>query len=104
MRLALAANGKKEQPFAEIFDGRTVQFTPECGEWAGYHGYKRKKRKIYIAVDTLGLLLAAHVTPVNEKELAEGVQEVMYKSIVAAFVNQSYTGDNPKALQKWISN
>ncbi len=57
--------------------------TPESGERAGYDGYKRRKgSKIHIAVDTLGLLLAAHVTPTNEqeraqvKELAEAVQEV----------------------------
>jgi transposase len=81
------AKGKKEQPSAAIFDGRTVQSTPESGERAGYDGYKRKKgSKIHIAVDTLGLLLAAHVTPANEqeraqvKELAEAVQEATQQS------------------------
>jgi len=65
------AKGKKEQPTAAIFDGRTVQSTPASGERAGYDGYKRKKgSKIHIAVDTLGLLLAAHVTPANEQERA----------------------------------
>ena len=54
------AKGKNEQPSAAIFDGRTVQSTPESGERAGYDGYKRKKgSKIHLAVDTLGLLLAA---------------------------------------------
>lgn len=55
----------------------------ESGARAGYDGYKRKKgSKIHLAVETLGLLLAAHVTPANEqeraqvKELAKGVQEV----------------------------
>ena len=37
------AKGKNEQPSAAIFDGRTVQSTPESGERAGYDGYKRKK-------------------------------------------------------------
>jgi transposase len=37
------AKGKQEQPTAAIFDGRTVQSTPESGERAGYDGYKRKK-------------------------------------------------------------
>src|SRR5512145_627405 len=97
------AKGKKEQPSAAIFDGRTVQSTPESGERAGYDGYKRKKgSKINIAVDTLGLLLAAHVTPANEqeraqvKELAEAVQEATQQSVEVAFVDQGYTGDNPK--------
>jgi len=97
------AKGKKEQPSAAIFDGRTVQSTPESGERAGYDGYKRKKgSKIHIAVDTLGLLLAAHVTPANEqeraqvKELAEAVQEVTHNSVEVAFVDQGYTGDDPK--------
>jgi transposase len=97
------AKGKKEQPTAAIFDGRTVQSTPESGERAGYDGYKRKKgSKIHIAVDTLGLLLAAHVTPANEqeraqvKELAGAVQEVTQNSVEVAFVDQGYTGDDPK--------
>lgn len=95
--------GKKEQPSAVIFDGRTVQSTPESGERAGYDGYKRKKgSKIHSAVDTLGLLLAAYVTPANEqepaqvKELAEAVQEVTQNSVEVAFVDQGYTGDDPK--------
>jgi transposase len=97
------AKGKTEQPSAVIFDGRTVQSTPESGERAGYDGYKRKKgSKIHIAVDTLGLLLAAHVTPANEqeraqvKELAQAVQDVTQQSVEVAFVDQGYTGDDPK--------
>ena len=97
------AKGKKEQPSAAIFDGRTVQSTPESGERAGYDGYKRKKgSKIHIAVDTLGLLLAAHVTPANQqeraqvKELAQAVQEVTQNSVEVAFVDQGYTGPLPE--------
>lgn len=97
------AKGKQEQPSAAIFDGRTVQSTPESGERAGYDGHKRKKgSKIHIAVDTLGLLLAAHVTPANEqeraqvKELAHAVQEITQNSVEVAFVDQGYTGDNPE--------
>lgn len=97
------AKGKKELVTAAIYDGRTVQSTPESGERAGYDGYKRKKgSKIHIAVDTLGLLLAAHVTPANEqeraqvKELSEAVQEATQQSVKAAFEGQGYTGDNPK--------
>ena len=32
------AKGKPEQPTAAIFDGRTLQSTPEIGERAGYDG------------------------------------------------------------------
>jgi transposase len=97
------AKGKKEQPSAAIFDGRTVQSTPESGERAGYDGYKRKKgSKIHMAVDTLGLLLALHVTPADEQErtqvkkLAEDVQEVTQNSVKVGFVDQGYTGDQPE--------
>jgi transposase len=105
--LIRVAKGKKEQPSAVIFDGRTVQSTPESGERAGYDGYKRKKgSKVHIAVDTLGLLLAAHVTPANEqeraqvKELAESVQEVTNQSVKVAFADQGYTGDDPQNAAK----
>jgi transposase len=94
------AKGKGEQPSAAILDGRTLQSTPESGERAGYDGYKRKKgSKIHIAVDTLGLLLAAHVTPANEQEraqvkkLAEEVQAVTHNSVEVAFVDEGYTGE-----------
>jgi transposase len=97
------AKGKNEQPSAAIFDGRTMQSTPESGERAGYDGYKRKKgSKVHIAVDTLGYLLAVKVTPASEqertqvKELAVKVQEVTNQSVKAAFVDQGYTGDQPE--------
>ncbi len=101
------AKGKKEQLSAAIFDGRTVQSTPESGERAGYDGCKRKKgSKIHIAVDTLGLLLAAHVTPANEqeraqvKELAQAVQDVTQNTVEVAFVDQGYTGPAPEQQAK----
>lgn len=101
------AKGKKEQPSAAIFDGRTVQSTPESGERAGYDGHKhRKGSKIHIAVDTLGFLLAAHVTPANEQEraqveeLAQAVQDVTQNSVEVAFVDQGYTGEVPLEAAK----
>ena len=94
------AKGKHEQPTAAIFDGRTVQSTPESGERAGYDGYKRKKgSKIHLAVDTLGYLLALKVTPANEQErqqvedLAAEVQAVTGENVEVAFVDQGYTGE-----------
>jgi transposase len=79
-----------------------MQSTPESGERAGYDGHKKKRgRKIHMAVDTLGLLLALHVTPAHEqeraqvKELGGTVQAVTGDSVEVAFVDQGYTGDQP---------
>jgi transposase len=97
--LRLAA-GRKEKPSAAIFDSRTLQSTPESGSRAAYDGAKRRKgSKTHIAVDTLGHLLALHVTPANEQDraqvgqLAEAVQEVTGESVEVAFVDQGYTGE-----------
>ena len=97
--LRLAA-GRKAKPSAAIFDSRTLQSTPESGSRAEYDGAKRRKgNKTHMAVDTLGNLLALHVTPANEQDraqvgqLAEAVQEVTGESIQLAFVDQGYTGE-----------
>lgn len=99
--LRLAA-GRNEQPTAVILDGRTLQSTPESGGRAGYDGHKKKRgSKTHLAVDTLGHLLALHVTPANEQErdqvaeLAEQVQQVTGDHVEVAFVDQGYTGDQP---------
>ena len=105
--LRLAA-GRNAQPSAAIFDGRTMQSTPESGARAGYDGHKRKRgSKIHMAVDTLGNLLAMHVTPANEQEraqvekLAKAVQEVTNGHVQLAWVDQGYTGEEPaQAAQK----
>jgi transposase len=96
--------GRNPQPTAAILDGRTLQSTPESGERAGYDGHKRRKgSKVHMAVDTLGHLLAAIVTPANEQEraqvgeLAAQIQEVTGESVEIAFVDQGYTGDQPAA-------
>ena len=87
------------QPRAAIFDGRTLQSSPESGERASYDGHKRRKgSKVPLAVDTLGQLLAALVTPADEQEraqvaeLAAKVQEATGNSVEVAFVDQGYTG------------
>jgi transposase len=97
--LRLAA-GRKGKPTAAIFDSRTLQSTPESGARAEYDGAKRRKgSKTHIAVDTLGNLLALHVTPANAQdraqvgELAEAVQEVTGETVEVAFVDQGYTGE-----------
>lgn len=88
--------GRKAQPSAAIFDGRTMQSTPESGARAGYDGHKRKKgSKVHMAVGTLGHLLALHVTPANEQEraqveeLAKAVQEVTDGHVELAWVEQA---------------
>lgn len=101
------ADGRKAQPTAAIFDSRTLQSTPESGQRAGYDGHKRKKgSKLHMAVDTLGNLLAMHVTPANEQdrdqvgELARAVQEVTGKQVEIAFVDQGYTGEKVSQAAK----
>lgn len=96
------AKGRSPEPTAAIFDSRTLQSTPESGSRGGYDGHKRKKgSKVHAAVDTLGHLLALHVTPASEqerarvKELAEAVQEATGESVELAYVDQGYTGERP---------
>jgi transposase len=93
------AEGRDPEPTAAIFDSRTMQSTPESGGRAGDDGAKRQKgSKVHVAVDTLGHLLALHVTPADEQDrdqvarLAEAVQEVTGDSVELAYVDQGYTG------------
>ena len=93
--------GRKPQPTAVILDSRTLQSTPESGARAGYDGAKRRKgAKVHAVVDTLGHLLALHVTPADEQDraqvetLTEAVQEITGESVELAYVDQGYTGEN----------
>lgn len=97
-------DGRNPQPRAAIFDGRTMQSTPESGARAGYDGHKKRKgSKVHLAVDTLGQLLAVTVTPANEQEraqvaeLAAQVQAATGESVEIAFVDQGYTGADAAA-------
>jgi transposase len=97
------AEGRNPEPTAAVFDSRTIQSTPESGARAGYDGYKRRKgSKVHMAVDTLGSLLALHVTPADRQDrdrvavLSEAVQEVTAESVELAYVDQGYTGDDPE--------
>jgi transposase len=85
-----------------ILDSRTLRSSPESGHRAGYEGAKRKKgSKVHVGVDTLGYLLALHVTPADEQdraqveELAEAMQEATGESVELAYVDQGYTGEDP---------
>lgn len=96
------AEGRNADPSAVIFDSRTLRSTPESGPRAGYDGHKRTRgSKMHMAVDTLGHLLAAHVTAANEQDrdqvaaLTDAVQEATGYSVEVAFVDQGYTGDQP---------
>lgn len=104
--LRLAA-GRKAEPSAAILDSRTLRATPESGERAGYDGAKRKQgSKLHLAVDTLGHLLALHVTPANADDrvqverLAKAVQAATDDSVEIAFVDQGYTGEKPAAAAR----
>src|SRR3954468_2558927 len=97
--LRFADGGDPHTP-AAIFHSRTLQSTPESGGRAGYDGAKRKKgSKVHAAVDTLGHLLALHVTPANQQdraqveELAEAVQEATGESVEVAYVLHQGNGD-----------
>jgi transposase len=103
------AEGRAPEPTAAIFDSRTLQSTPESGERAGYDGGKRRRgTKLHMAVDTLGHLLALHVTPADEQdraqvaELAAAVQDATGDSVELAWVDQGYSGEEPaRAADGW---
>jgi transposase len=102
--LLCLASGRTSDPSAVILDSRTLRSSRESGHRAGYDGAKRKKgSKVHAAVDTLGHLLALHVTPASEQdraqveELAEAVQEeATGESVELAYdVEQGFTGEEP---------
>ena len=78
--LRLAA-GRAEEPSAVVLDKRT------------------QGSKLHAAVDTLGQVLALHVTPANADDraavatLADAVQEATGDSVDLAYVDQGYTGE-----------
>lgn len=95
--------GRAAQPTAMILDSRTLQSTPESGARAGWDGAKRRNgSKVHLAVDTLGQLLALHVTPADDQdrdqvaEMAAAVQDATGETVEIAFVDQGYTGEVPR--------
>ena len=98
--LRLAAKRTHAEPTAAILDSRTLQSTPESGARAGYDAAKRRKgSKLHLAVDTLGHLLALHVTSADAADreqvgyLCEKVQQATGETVKLAFVDQGYTGE-----------
>lgn len=101
-QLLRTAQGRPAEPSAVLLDSCTLQSAPESGHRAGYDGAKRRKgSKVHLAVDTLGHLLAALVTPANEQDraqvaaLAEEVRAITGQSVTLAYVDQGYTGEKP---------
>jgi transposase len=101
------AAARMSQPRAVIRDSRTVQSTPESGAGAGFDGHKKRRgRKTHAAVDTLGHLLALVVTPANAQDraqvaaLAAAVQDVTGESVELAYVDQGYTGEQPRPTRR----
>jgi transposase len=97
--LLRVAQGRNVHPSAAIFDSRTLQSTPESGTRAGYDGGKRRRgSQVHMAVDTLGHLLAVHVTAANAQDrgqvgtLAHQMQEVTGDAVELTYVDQGYTG------------
>lgn len=98
--LLRVASGRAPNPTAAIIDSRTLRSTPESGTRAGYDGAKRKRgSKVHLAVDTLGHLLALHVTPADVgdrtavKRLAADIQDATGDTVALAYVDQGYTGE-----------
>ncbi|MBI0539800.1 IS5 family transposase, partial [Roseomonas sp. KE2513] len=96
------AQGRAEEPSAAVLDSRTLRSTPESGSRAAWDGHKRTRgSKLHLAVDTLGHLLALHVTPADADDrsavsiLAEAVQDATGESVDLAYVDQGYTGERP---------
>jgi transposase len=88
----------------EIVYQQAQRWPPESGARAGYDGAKRKKgSKLHLAVDTLGHMLALHVTPasVGDRDavgqMARNIQAATDESVEIAFVDQGYTGERAAA-------
>jgi len=99
-RVLRLAEGRAAESTAALLDSRTLQSTPERGGRGGYDGAKRRKGStVHLAVDTLGQLLALHVTPANDQDraqvatLAAAVQAATGETVELAYVDASYTGD-----------
>jgi transposase len=98
--LLRTAQGRAPEPSAALLDSRSRRGTPASGPRAGYDGHQRKRgSKLPAAVDTLGHLLALHVTAANAQDrtqvaaLAAAVQQETGEAVEWAYVDQGYTGE-----------
>jgi len=94
------AEGRDADPTAAVVDSRTLQSSVESGPRAGYDGYKRRKgSKVHMAVDTLGQLLALHVTSADAQDraqvgvLCDALQKSTGESVELIYADQGYTGE-----------
>ncbi|TNC13006.1 transposase [Methylobacterium terricola] len=94
------ASDRAEEPSAVMLDSRTLRSTPEGGARAAWDGHKRTRgSKLHAAVDTLGQVLALHVTPAHADDrsavaaLSDAVQEATGDSVDLASVDQGDTGE-----------
>ena len=60
--------GKAPEPTAAIIDAQSTRSTPQGGDTGFDAGKKVKGRKRHLVVDTLGLLLAVHITAANVQD------------------------------------
>jgi transposase len=61
--------GRADGPTAAILGRQTLQSTPESDDRTGYDGAKRRQgSRVHAAVDTLGNLLALHVSSADEQD------------------------------------
>ena len=96
------AQGRPGQPPAAVRDACTLPSSIESGESGDRQGHERRKgTKLHLIVDTLGNLLAAHVTAADEQDrvqvgqLAAAVEQATCENVEIAFVDQGYTGKTP---------
>ena len=100
--------GRTWSPSAAVLDSRTLRSTTSSTD-AAYDGAKRVKgRKLHLAVDTLGHLLAAIVSPADVQDravvaqLCAEMQAEVEGTVTAAFVDQGYTGAAPEQGKRSI--
>lgn len=100
----ISTSGRRGQPSAVLLAARMVQSTPASGAGAGsgYDGHKRRHgRKVQVAVDPSGQLLATVIPPANDQdraqvaELAALAQDVTGQTVELAGAEQADTGDEP---------